>query len=87
MPPTCPLRCATKWRGARDVSKYHKLTAEPVYHNPDPLIWPLGCANEAVIVIEGVEMIALVDAGSQISTITERFCTEMGLRILPLGIC
>ena len=34
--------------------------------------------------LEGVEMTALVDTGSQVSALTEVFCTEMGLRILPL---
>ena len=29
-------------------------------------------------------MIALVDTGSQISSLTEGFCSEMELRILPL---
>ena len=29
-------------------------------------------------------MTALVDTGSQISTLTEGFCNERGLRILPL---
>ena len=41
--------------------------------------------NEAMAVVEGVEMTALVDTGSQISALTERFCTEIGLRILSLG--
>ena len=36
------------------------------------------------VVVEGVEMMALVDTGSQISALTEGFCTEMGLKILPL---
>ena len=30
-------------------------------------------------------MITLVDTGSQVSTLTEGFCAEFGLRILPLG--
>ena len=32
----------------------------------------------------GVEMTTLVNTGSQISTLTEVFCNERGLRILPL---
>ena len=37
-------------------------------------------------------MTALVDTGPQISALTEGFCTEMGLKILPLrnlirGLC
>ena len=69
----------------------NKLAAESVYHNPDSLLWLLGHANEAMVVVEGVEMMALVDAGPQISALTEGFCTEMGLKILPLrnliGVC
>ena len=47
----------------------------------------LGQANEAMVVVEGVEMMALVDTGSQVSTLTEGFCSGFGLRILPLGVC
>ena len=40
-----------------------KLAAESRYHNPAPLIWLLDHANEARVVVEGVEMMALVDTG------------------------
>ena len=42
-----------------------KLTAESRYQNPDPLLWLLGHANEAVVVVVamGVEMTALVILG------------------------
>ena len=63
----------------------NKLVAEPRYHSPDSLVWLLGNANEVMVVVEEVETIVLVDTGSHISTLTERFCTDMGLRILPLG--
>ena len=61
-----------------------KLAAESGYHNPDPLVCLLGHANETKVVVEGVEMMALVYTGSQISAFTDKFCTEMGLKILPL---
>ena len=61
-----------------------KLVAEPGYYNPEPLLCLLGCANETKFVVKGVEMMALVDTGSQISALTEGFCTEMGLKILLL---
>ena len=57
---------------------------ESGYHTPDPLVWQLGCANEVMVVVDRVEALALVDTGSQISAITEGFCTEMGLRIFLL---
>ena len=31
----------------------NKLVAESGYHNPDPLVWLLGHANEAKAVVEG----------------------------------
>ena len=55
-----------------------KLVTESRYHNPDLLVWLLGHANEATVV---VEMMSLVDIGSQISSLTEAFCTEMRLKI------
>ena len=61
-----------------------KLVKESGYHSPDPLVHLLGCANETRVVVEGVEMMALVDTRSQRSALTEGLCTEMGLRILPL---
>ena len=57
---------------------------ESGYYSPDTLMHLLGCANETRVVAEGVETMAFVDTGSQISALTEGFCTEMGLRILPL---
>ena len=36
------------------------------------------------VVVEGVEIMALVDTWSQISALTEGFCMERGLRMLPL---
>ena len=58
--------------------------AEPRYHNPSSMVWLIGHANQAVVVVDGVEMMALVETGSQISVLTKEFCTEFGLRILPL---
>ena len=62
----------------------NKPVAESGYHYPDPLVWLLGHTYEAMVVVQGVEITAHVDPGSQISALTEGFCAEMGLRILPL---
>ena len=64
----------------RTSQSSNKLAAESGYQNPDPLVWLLGHANEAMIVVEGVEILTLVDTGS---ALTEGYSTEMGLRILP----
>ena len=68
------------------VSK-NRPVVQPRYHTPSPLVWLIGHANEATVVVEGVEMMALADTGSQISDLTKGFCSEFGLRILPLGVC
>ena len=46
--------------------------AEPGYHNPSPLVWLLGHANEAMVMVEGVEIMAMVDTRSQVSTLFNR---------------
>ena len=62
-----------------------KPVAEPGYHNLSLLVWFIGCVNEAMVVVEGVETMALIDTESQVSTLTEEFYSELRLRILPLG--
>ena len=61
-----------------------KLVTETGYYSPGPLVHLLGHANETKFVVEGVEMMALVDIASQISALTKGFCTERELRILLL---
>ena len=64
----------------------NKPAAEPGYHNPSPLVWLVGCPNEVTVVVEDVEMMALVDTGSRVSTLMEGFCLEFGLKIFLWGI-
>ena len=85
MPPTCPQDMQPSGGDPGTSVSTNKLVAEPGCHNPDPSVWLLGHANEAMVVIERAQTTALVDTGSQISILTERFCTEMGLGMLPLG--
>ena len=60
-----------------------KLVTESGYYSPDPLVCLLGHVNETRVVVEGVEMTGLMGTGSQISALTEGFCDERGLMILP----
>ena len=53
-----------------------KLATESGNYSPKLLVFLLGCANEMRVVIEGMEMTALVDTGSHISALTEEFCLE-----------
>ena len=55
-----------------------KLVTKSGYYSPEALVHLLGHAHEMRFVIEGVEMMALVDTGSKISTLTEGFCLERG---------
>ena len=50
-----------------------KPAEEPGYHNTSSLVWLIGYYNQATVVVKGVEMMALVDTGSQVSTLTEGF--------------
>ena len=54
------------------------------YYNPDPLFRLLGETNETKIKLDGTEMRALVDSGSQISTVTEKLAKLMGWKIKNL---
>ena len=54
------------------------------YHNPDPIAHLVGKVNEAHILIDDVECLALIDLGAQISTITVEFVTQLGLKIYQL---
>ena len=82
-PQTCPQDMQPGEGKPGTLVSLNTWAAEPGYHNLSLVVWLIGCANEAPVVVEGAEMIALVDTGSQMSTLTKGFCTEIGLRILP----
>ena len=43
-----------------------------------PLVQLIGHANKVLVVVKGVEMMVLVDTGTQISAVTKGFCAELG---------
>ena len=45
----------------------------------------MGCANEAPVIVDGCEVIALVNSGAQVSNISAQLCEDIGLEIQPLG--
>ena len=55
------------------------------YHNPDPLLRLIGLANEATIMIEGQQFLALVDNGAQLSTMSESLVQALKLSIHELN--
>ena len=46
------------------------LRQSDLYHNPDPLGQLMGEANESKVIVEGQEITALLDSGSQLSAIS-----------------
>ena len=53
--------------------------------NPDPVVHLVGCANEAPVVIDGCEVAALIDSGTQVLNIGMQLCEDLDLEIQPLG--
>ena len=53
--------------------------------NPDPIAHLVGHSNEVPVVIDGQEVTALMDLGTQVLSISAQFCKELTLQIKPLG--
>ena len=58
-----------------EEKKFKKLVSKQAksrYYNPDPLLRLIGEANETEVQLDKIKVKALVDSGSQISTVTEK---------------
>ena len=55
------------------------------YHNPDPLLRLIGLANEATIIVEGQQFLALIDSGAQLSMMSESLVQALRLPIHKLN--
>ena len=55
------------------------------YHNPDPLLRLIGLANEATIIVEGQQFLALIDSGGHLSTMSESLVQALRLPIHKLN--
>ena len=55
------------------------------YHNPDPLLRLIGPANEATIIVEGQQILALIDSGAQLSTMSESLVQALRLPVHKLN--
>ena len=70
-----------------EEKKFCRIVAKQAksrYYNPDPLFCLIGEANETEVILNGTTLKALVDSGSQISTILEGVAKLLGLRIRSL---
>ena len=56
------------------------LKQSDLYHNPDPFGWLIGEANESKVIVEGQEARALLDSGSQLSTISWTCIKKLNLK-------
>ena len=55
------------------------LRQRNLYHNPDPLGRLVGEANESKVIVEGQETRALLDSGSQLSSISWTWVKKLNL--------
>ena len=70
-----------------EEKKFKKIVAKQAkyrYYNPDPLFRLIGKANETEVILNQNRLKALVNSGSQISTMTETLGKLMGLKIKSL---
>ena len=58
---------------------------QPPFLNPDPVAYLVGHSNKAPVVVDGQEVTALIDLGTQVSSISAQFCKDLILQIQPLG--
>ena len=59
---------------------YKILKQNNLYHNPDPLFWLVGEANECTAMVEGQEARALLDSGSQLPAISLDWVRKLKLK-------
>ena len=59
---------------------YKILRQNDLYHNPDPLFRLVGEVNETTVLVEGQEARALIDSGSQLSSISLAWVKELNLK-------
>ena len=59
---------------------YKLLRQSDLYHNPDPLYRLVGEVNETTVLVEGQEARALIDSGSQLSSISLVWVKKLNLK-------
>ena len=59
---------------------YKIFRQNDIYHNPDPLFRLIGEVNETTVLVEGQETRALIDSGSQLSSISLAWVMKLNLK-------
>ena len=55
-----------------------------MYHNPDPLYRLIGDSKETAVIVESQRVKGLIDSGTQISSISDKFAEALGLEVKKL---
>ena len=63
---------------------YKILRQSDLYHNPDPLYRLVWEVNESTVLVEGQKVRALIDSGSQLSSISLAWVQKLKLNPQPL---
>ena len=66
------------------VKSQTPLSEADLYHNPDPLFRLIGKPNESEVFVDGKKVTALIDSGSQISSISCSLAKTIKLEIKSL---
>ena len=59
---------------------YKILRQNDLYHNPDPLFRFVGEVNETAVLVEGQEARALIDSGSQLSSVSLAWVKKLNVK-------
>ena len=78
------LKSRKHWLASNPQSRTQMVTLKALrqrdlYHNPDPLRRLVGEANESKVIVEGQETGALLDSGSQLSSISWTWVKKLNL--------
>ena len=65
---------------------YKILKQNNLYHNPDPLYRLIGEVIESIVMVEAQEARALLDCGSQLSTISLEWVKKLKLKTPTITI-
>ena len=67
-------------------TKERMIKSHPApFLNPDPVAWLVGHSNEPPVIMHGQETTTSIDLGTQVSSISTKFCEDLALQIQPLG--
>ena len=63
------------------------LRQSDLYHNPDPLFQLVGEVNESTVLVEGQKARALIDSGSQLSSISLAWVKKIKIEFMATSFC